>query len=91
MLLPRICRRLRTPSPSRTDLQMAFEALRVAAPQSWVGWTLEGALADPYRGAIVRGRALQVLRRETWRPPRRLRGLAPFLDHKRVAAGERED
>lgn len=82
---------MKTPEPTRTDLQSAFDALAAATPSAWAGWTLDRALNDEKRRAVVRGRALQALRRSIWQPPRRLRGVTPYLDHKRVAAGDCDD
>jgi len=63
---------MRAPSatPTREQLQAAFEALRAANPPAW-SWSLDETLAHPIRGRIVTARALQQLHEEARRRSRR--------------------
>lgn len=91
------------PELSAEDLRAAFEVCR---NRTWPA-TYEEAMADPMRARLVqlcaRGRRRRMLARgaatspplpqvplmKLW-PPRRVQSL-PAVDHKRAAAGDRDD
>lgn len=77
--------------PTRDQLQAAFQRLRRA------GWpaTLDAAMAEPVRAALLHGDAVRHALNRPTTLPRRLAPVLlrppPALDRKRAAAGDTDD